>query len=78
MCELCDNIQYKDKRGRIMMKKCFVFHEEVIYFFNEFFYIPTIEKMSFHLAHVRIIGSIVYSKTRNDFFYDNVLIFLKE
>ena len=28
--ELCDNIQDKDKKGRIMTKKCFIFHEEVI------------------------------------------------
>ena len=30
MCELCDNILGKYKRGRIMEKKCFVLHEEVI------------------------------------------------
>ena len=35
------------------------------------FYIPTIEKLSFHLAHVRIIGSMECGKTINDFFHNN-------
>ena len=33
--ELCDIIFDKDKRGRIMVKKCFALHEEVIYVFHE-------------------------------------------
>ena len=55
-CELCDNILDKYKRERIMVKKCYVLHEEVIDVFHEKFYIPKIEKLSFHIAHVRIIG----------------------
>ena len=35
MCELCDIIPYKDKRGRIMAKKCFILREEVIDVFHE-------------------------------------------
>ena len=57
-CELCDNILGKDNIGIIIVNKCFVLHEEVIYVFREFFYIPTIEKLSFHMAHVSIIGSM--------------------
>ena len=34
-CELCDNILDKEKKVRIMVKKCFVLHEEVIYVFHE-------------------------------------------
>ena len=34
-CELCDNMQNKYKRGRIMVKKTFVLHEEVIGVFHE-------------------------------------------
>ena len=52
MCELCDIIPDKDKKGIIMVKKCFVLHEEVIDVSHEIFYIPTIEKLSFHLAHI--------------------------
>ena len=35
------------------------------------FYIPTIEKLSFHLARVRIIGSMECGKTINDCFRAN-------
>ena len=49
------------------MKKCFVLHEEVIDVFIGNFYIPTIEKLSFRLARVRILGLMECGKTRNDF-----------
>ena len=51
-----DIIPDKDKKVRIMAKKCFVLREEVIDVFRVFLYIPKIEKLSFHLTHVRIIG----------------------
>ena len=70
-CELCDNIQDKEMTGRIMVKKCFVFCKEVVDVFHDKCYIPTIEKMSFHLANFRIIGSMEYKRTRNDCFHDN-------
>ena len=54
-----------------MAKICFVFHKEFIDVFHEFFYIPTIEKLSFHLAYVRILGSMEYVKTRNYLFRVN-------
>ena len=50
-----------------MVKKCFVLHKEVIGVFYEKFYIPTIEKLSFHLANIRILGSMECGKTRNGF-----------
>ena len=34
MCKLCDIIPDKDKKGRIMAKKCFVLHEGVVYVFH--------------------------------------------
>ena len=43
MCELCDIILDKDKKGRIMVNKCFVLHQEVIYFFHEKCYIIEIQ-----------------------------------
>ena len=71
MCELCDKLIDKDKIGRIMVKKCSALHEEVIYVFMIFVYTRTIEKLSFHLSHVRILGSTECWKTRNDFPHDN-------
>ena len=67
MRDLCDIIPDKDKRGIIMSNNCFVLHEEVIDVFHVFFNIPTIEKLSFHLSHVSILGSMKCGKTRNDF-----------
>ena len=54
-----------------MAKKCFVLHEEVIYVFYEIFYIPFNKKLSFNIAHVRIIGSMEIGKNRNNCFYGN-------
>ena len=38
MCDFSDIIPDKDKKGRIMVKKRFVLHEEVIDVFNEHLY----------------------------------------
>ena len=70
-CELFDNIQDKDKRGRIMTNKCFVLFKEVIDVFHEIFYIPTVEKLSFHIAQVRILDSMECENIRNRCFHDN-------
>ena len=66
MSGLCDFIHGKDMRVRITVKKYFVHHEEVIDVFYKKYYISTIEKLSFYLAHVRILGSMEYEKTKND------------
>ena len=71
MCGLYDNIQDKENRGRVMVNKCFVLHEEVIDVFHNKFYITTIEKLSFNLSHVRILGSMECGRTRNYCFHDN-------
>ena len=34
-CELCYNMLDKEKKGILMVKLCFVIHEEVIYVFHE-------------------------------------------
>ena len=57
-CELYDNILDKDRKFRLMVKKCFILHEEVIDIFHEKYYIPTIQKMSFHIVNVRIFFSM--------------------
>ena len=54
-----------------MKKKCFVLHEEVIYVFHERKYIPKIEKLSFYLADVKVLGSMKYGKTINDYLHDS-------
>ena len=72
MCELCNIIQYKSKKGRIMVKKYIFLYENVIDIFHDKIYILTIKKLPFHLAHVSILGSMKCGKTR-DIFHDNAL-----
>ena len=71
MCELCYKILDKYKKGRLIVKKCFVLHEEVIDVFYEKYYIPTIEQLSFHLSHIRILGPMECGKIINDCFHAN-------
>ena len=71
ICELCDIIPDKYKKSIIMLKKYFVLHEEVIDVLHEMFYTLTIENVSFHIAHVRILGSMECGKTRNYCFRAN-------
>ena len=58
MCELCDNIQDKDKRVILIGKKFCVLREEFIYLFHDKFYILTIEKLQFLLSSVIILVSM--------------------
>ena len=71
VCKFCYIIPDKDKKGRTMLKKYFVLHKEVIDFFHEKNYYLTIEILSFRLAHVKILGSTEYGKTRKDCFCDS-------
>ena len=50
-----------------MAKRICSHHEEVIDVFHDNFYMTTIEKLSFYLVHVRIIGSMECGKNRNYF-----------
>ena len=70
-CELCNNIQYKDKRVIVTAKKYFALQEEFIDVFYDKFYISTIKKLSFHISRFSIIGSMEFRKTINDCFHDN-------
>ena len=56
-----------------MTKICSGIHEGVIDVFREKNYIPAIEKLSFHISHVMIIGSMEYGKTKNDCYQSNAL-----
>ena len=53
-----------------MAKHFWFFTRELLMSFLKYIYIPTTEKLSFHIAHVRILGSIKSGKTRNDFFHN--------
>ena len=55
-----------------MVKKHFLINEEKIDVFHNIFYIPTIEKLSFHISHVRIIGSMECRKTRNEYHHESL------
>ena len=78
LCGFYDNILDKDTKGMLVVKKYFVPHQEVIDFFHEKYHIPTIEKLSFHLAHVRIFGSMECGKTINDYFHGNAQKYIYE
>ena len=55
-----------------MVKIYFVPHEEVIDAFKYLYiYIPKMEILSFHIDHVRIIGSMEWNNTRNDSFHES-------
>ena len=56
-----------------MVKKCFVYSKEVIDVLHEIFYIPTIGKLSFHLDHVRILGSMECGNAKKYFPHVNAL-----
>ena len=58
-----------------MVKKCSLIHKEVIDIFHEKIYIPTIEKLSFNISGVMILGSMECRKTRHDF---SMIIHLKQ
>ena len=70
-CELCDKIIYKDKKGRIMVKKCFALHKEVIDVFLEKKIESHYITIQFNLARVRILDSIECGKTINYCFREN-------
>ena len=53
-----------------MARKRFVLRE-VIDIFHINFFIPTTENFSFHLSHVRILGSMECRNNRNDYFQVN-------
>ena len=70
ICELCALTEDKEKRRKLMARKSCVIHEEYIDVFHKIFYIPTLEKWSFHISHVRNIGSMECRKTRNQYFQE--------
>ena len=63
MCKLCDNILDKDNKGRLMVKKCSLWGSYRCISWK--YFISAIEKLSFHIAHVRIIDSMNVGRLEN-------------
>ena len=53
---MCKQESSSDESTKIYTRKDLVMMETTIYGFRTRFYIPTIQKLAFHLPHVRIIG----------------------
>ena len=43
--------------AKLYTRKEFIMMDSSIIYFCQYFYIPTIQKLSFHLPHVRMIGT---------------------
>ena len=65
-CDLFEKIQEKENRGKIQMNKSVQLFKKSWPFFHYTFYTPTIEKLSFHIAHVIILGSLECGNTKCD------------
>ena len=55
-----DIIQIKERKNSD--EDVFVLHEEIIDYFHNNFYIHRIEKLSLHISHVIILGSMECKK----------------
>ena len=54
---MCEQESLPDKSTKIYTRKELVIMETTISDFNTSFYIPTIQKLAYHLPHVRILGT---------------------
>ena len=54
---MCKQESSPDKSTKIYTRKVLVIMETTIYDFRTIFYIPAIQKLDFHLPHVRILGT---------------------
>ena len=55
ICSMCKQEYSPDKSTKIYTRKELVMMETTIYDFHTSFYIPSIQKLAFHLPHVRIL-----------------------
>ena len=53
---MCEQESLPDKSTKIYTRKELVMAETTIFDFHTSFYIPAIQKLSFHIPHVRILG----------------------
>ena len=65
ICSMCKQESSPDKSTKIYTRKELVMMETTISDFHTSYYIPAIQKLAFHLPHVRIHGTnhCVYSQT---------------
>ena len=54
---MCEQESLPDKYAKIYTRKELVMMETTISYFHTSFYIPAIQKLAFHLPHVRILGT---------------------
>ena len=57
ICYMCKQESLTDKSTKIYTRKELVMMETTIYDFHTSFYIPAINKLAFHMPHVRILGT---------------------
>ena len=64
ICNMCKQEHSPDKSTKIYTRKELVMTETTISDFHTSFYIPSIQKLAFHLPHVRILGTNHCGETR--------------
>ena len=57
ICYMCEQESLPDKSTKIYTRKKLVMMETTISDFHTSFYIPAIQKLDFHIPHVRILGT---------------------
>ena len=57
ICHICKQESSSDESTKIYTRRELVMMEKTIYDFHTSFYIPAIQKLAFHLPHVRILGA---------------------
>ena len=57
ICHMCKQESSSNKSTKIYTRKELVMTDTTIYDFRTSFYIPAIQKLAFHLPHVRILGT---------------------
>ena len=57
LCYMCKQESSPDKSTKISIRKELVMMDTTISDFHTSFYIPAIQKLDFHLPHVRILGT---------------------
>jgi hypothetical protein len=68
VCELCETFPEGQKRGKIRSRNYLTLLNRPIGSFMTEYYLPALEEYAYHLPHVRILGSKVCGKMRNEWF----------
>ena len=68
LCSLCNDEPNETKRGKVHKRKMLVLKERIIAEFHKNFYKPVIQKLAFHLPHVRMLGTNNCGKMCREYF----------